>query len=136
MDEWGKIKINEDELFIASADKASGIIVRLNKEQLRSGIDSIGRRLPSYSPRHIRARKKKGLQTSVKDLNFDGGHYAGLYSKADTKGIDIASNDWKSSLLESDWGEIYGLTEENLDIFIKEFGIIFLDELKIRIRVL
>ena len=134
MDRWGKIKINQDDLFIKAIQKSGEYILELNKKQLSQGIDATGKRLSSYSPRHIRARRKKGLQTAVKDLNFDGGHYAGFYFKPDSTGVEIASTDWKSSILEN-WGEIYGLTEENVENFLVVFGEVYLEELKSAIRV-
>ena len=133
MDEWGKITINEGELFQHSMEQVGELLIRLNKEQLSSGIDSKGKRLPGYSRRHTIARRKRGLQTSVKDLNYEGGHYAGFYSRAYSDNVEVGSDDPKSPILESaDWSSpyIYGLTDENLEKFISVFSEVFAENFK------
>jgi len=133
MDRWGNIKVNEQELFQRTVDQTKYLILELNKKQLLSGIDAKGVSLPPYSPSWQKVRAKRGLQTSRKDLKFTGRFHEEMYVFFN-EDIMIYSEDWKAAILESKWGEIFGLTQENLDIFLNIFTNVFQDQFIMMIR--
>jgi hypothetical protein len=130
IESWGQLKINEGQLFKDAVNSLRLEITDLNKEQLSKGQDAKGVRLPPYSLRHARARKKAHLQVANKDLKFNGDFWQGFYANAFEGGIVIGSSDWKEKTLEDDWGAIFGLNTENLDRFCEMFLPVFLNKLR------
>jgi hypothetical protein len=85
--------------------------------------------LSPYSPSWRRVRSRAGLQTSVKDLKFTGRFHDEMYVFV-SEDIMIYSEDWKAAILESAYKDIFGLTKENLDIFLSVFGEVFAENFK------
>jgi hypothetical protein len=102
-------------------------LLELNKKQLSQGKDKKGGSLPLYSDSHARKRKKAGLQTSNKDLNFTSEFYNDFYVLAFQNMYEVGSKDSKTKFLEDSQkilgpskGLIFGLTDENKTIFFQQ----------------
>jgi len=99
-------------------------LVDLQRNRISQGKRTDNTDLPlPYSPSHVRVRLKFGRPLSPKDLNLTGQHYAKMYVVANKDGIIMGSNDWKSMILESEWGKIYGLSESDIDIILWQWGV-------------
>jgi hypothetical protein len=139
LEDWGKIKINEGELFKTVAKKCEKEILRLNKQQLSVGIDAEGRKLPPYSSAYAR---RKGKPIVPKTLFDKGTFYKDFYALSFENKIEVGSKNSKAGFLEyserilgASKGKTFGLTDKNLDEFIpKIFYPIFFEELMKRIH--
>lgn len=120
-------RINEGEFFKRCMDQLEVQIVKMNQDQLQSGLDAKGNSLPPYS---IPYARKKGKSLTPKTLKDTGAFYDKFFSKAYEDYIIVGSGDPKMGILEGKWGKIHGLTEENLDEVRKLLIPIMVRELK------
>jgi len=96
-------------------------ILDLNKHQLLSGKDAKNQAL--FSKTHQRGvysakteelsggRKIAGTHYTLKDT---GNFFSGFYLRVDERGLFFGSIDEKSDFLVADYGDIFGLTPDNL----------------------
>lgn len=98
-------------------------IEALNKSQLSTGTRADGTQLPPYSTPYLRVRRKYGRPTSPKDLNLTGEFYDKFYSLYFDKFFEIGSRSRKEGFLESNWGELHGLTEESIEKLLWDIGV-------------
>ena len=92
--------------------------------------------LGEYTPTSKWIKQQKGQRTDHITLRDTGDFHKGMDMKktGETQKeseFEISSKDWKSDMLEREWGEIFGLTEENLKDFTKIFFDEFYDKLKL-----
>jgi len=109
IEDWGKIKVDQDRVWRDSVNELRKDLIRMNQEQLKAGFDAKGMKLPPYSSPYA---KRKRIPLTPKTLNDTGEHYKGMYALVFDKFIEMGSRS-KGDLLEYNWGEIYGLTPEN-----------------------
>jgi hypothetical protein len=99
-------------------------ILELNKKQLEDkGIDSHGIKLPPYSIGYKKIRAAKGLPTDRMTLKFEGDFHDAFYQLVFDQFTEIGSRDTKAESLEKRYGDIFGLTDENLDKLFNEMGL-------------
>ena len=86
-------------------------IVKLNKEQLLSGIDANSQPLGSYAESTKKIRERRGLQTDHIDLSFTGTSQDSIHTKKiSDNAFEIDSNPrWD----EKRFPNAIGITEEN-----------------------
>lgn len=121
-----KIKNNPIDKIIREAVRLNrGVIVELNKEQLRKGIDSNGADIASYQPYSkmtATIKAAKGLSPSIVTLKDEGDFYKRFRVYANKSGYRISSTDKKTKDLKLKYGDaIFGLTRENKQIFFKQY---------------
>ena len=86
-------------------------IEALNKAQLMEGLRSDNTTLPPYS---VPYAKRKGKPLTPKTLRDKGGFQDGIFETFFQDSFNVESSDWKSEILESNWGKkIFGLTADN-----------------------
>ena len=100
--------------------KKENIILGINRSQLMTeGINIEGQSLPSYKPVTVTIRQSKGLQVNHMDLNFSGAFQKAMFINWDNEGFTIESQDYKEDSLNNRYGQVLGLTDENLTNLIK-----------------
>ena len=108
-------------------------IEALNKLQLSKGIRSDNTSLPAYKKSYLKTRRKHGRPTSPMDLNLTGQFYEKFFVEFYNSYLNIGSRDGKGPVLEEMFrSDIYGLTQENLDVLLWQMGFVddFITELK------
>lgn len=106
----------------------SDVAVEMNKSQLERGKTSDDDNVsPSYFSSFYASMKNRINSLppmGVPDLLLTGDFHKGFYldlSKVNQGIFEIDSTDWKTSELTSKYGEsIFGLTDENEDVFFNE----------------
>jgi hypothetical protein len=95
----------------------------LQKSRLHRGERTDKKQLPPYSKPYIPVRVKYGRPISPKDLDLTGQHHDAMFTTTSKDYTLMGSSDWKQNILEWAWGdEIYGLSEEDMDIILWESG--------------
>jgi hypothetical protein len=122
IEEWGHIKVDTDKIWKDSINELKTQIISMNQNQLLAGFDAKGMKLPPYSSPYAR---RKGKPIQPKTLKDKGSFHKGFYALAFDEFVEIGSRDWKESFLESKWGNIHGLTDENLQELIIMFKPIY-----------
>lgn len=102
------------------------IISMVTEQQLyEQGIEGRGIKISSYQPysqRTIKRKQKKGQPTDRVTLRDTGEFYASLHVEFDGKGFYVTSTDDKAEYLLKRYGKtIFRLTNENLNILIREY---------------
>lgn len=116
---------------IRDSKELQELAIELNQKQLLAGHNSADENFGGYSARHARKRADLGLQTSHIDLRLTGKFYEGFVVEPGKEPNEIfritSTNDKTSIFVElikhrPGYGEdIFGLTEENLEIFRNAF---------------
>jgi len=98
-------------------------ILELNKKQLEDkGIDSHNIKLPPYSEGYKKIRAARGLPTDRTTLKFTGDFHNAFYQLVFDQMTELGSRDLKAESLEKRYGDIFGLTDENLEKLFDEMG--------------
>lgn len=116
-------------IFVFSRNEVLEFIERLNREQLRTGIDSEGESLKAksdYSPSYRAFKTRRGVSKDVVDLNLTGKFYDSIQAKYESGNIIIQGDTIKDGQdLRARWGnKIIGLTDENIEL-VREYIIRF-----------
>ena len=99
-------------------------LVALQKARLHSGVKTDNEALPGYSDGWTYKRRKAGKQTSVKDLDYTGGHYKDMFAKVLKDYTEMGSEDFKQDILVHNWGiDIYGLSNDEMDYLLWDVGL-------------
>lgn len=114
-EKWGQLSINTGEVFKRSVNVLRPVMEDMNRKQLLEGKRADDSSLSPYSRPYARKRRKAGLQTAVKDLKFRGDFHRGIYAVGFENFVEMGSKDLKSGEIEVANGEIFGLSENNLD---------------------
>lgn len=116
------------EMLLNSQDVADWLI-KANRDNLRAGIRPDGSDI-TKTPRNgeksskyewsTRLRKEaQGMDGSKVTLYDEGEFYAGLYAIATETSIELDSDDSKRDLLVAKWGNVFGITNEQLIEFVE-----------------
>jgi len=125
-------EVDKDRLIDECLSELKGKVIELNLSQLDAGLNREGKRFRQY-----RNRKYAGMKARMNprpgygnpDLKLTGDFWKAF--RADiVGGIDIYSTDQKATDLESRYEDIYGLTEDNLNVLRAEFLILFNDRFR------
>jgi hypothetical protein len=123
-EEWGELvkemESNVNAWIQEAFEHFKSDAIELNKNQLSQGLTNEGKSLSPYSTPYKKVRVKYGRPTSPKDLNLTGEHYKGFYGKAEQNFFEMGSENWKANILQHNWGEIYGIPEEQIDEFLEQ----------------
>jgi len=112
-------------------------IIDENVEQMEKyGLKPSGEQIGEYSPTSKWIKQQKGQPSDSVRLHDTGEFHQGMFMKKVRESqkeseFEIKSADWKSDMLEREWGEIFGLTKENLKDFTHIFFEEFYDKLKL-----
>jgi hypothetical protein len=123
--------IDEWEVLCEIIEKKLGRIIELNKKQLSEGDFADGTSTPSYSGSpmseiYIDQKIERGayLESLYPHMNFYnfGDFYRGITARIVEKGITIWSEDDKDEEIEEKYGgtRLFGLTDENFELFVDE----------------
>lgn len=95
-------------------------MVELNIRQLDDGTKADGSSLPPYTPYSAQIKREKGQQTQPMNLEDTGDYKAAFKVKRFGNKKEIQSDDWKSAMLNDRYGEVEGLTDENVQVIRDE----------------
>ena len=103
-------------------------IIDLNQEQLKKGIKSTDGRLSPYSTSYAKRKRKPRIPKTLYDT---GDFYDNIYSSSVDLYTIVGSKDSKAKYIEAQEAyksgdspdDIYGLTDENLDILLYEYHV-------------
>lgn len=104
----------------------------LNRSQLAQGKLNDGSDLtPPYSVMYSEVRERAGLQIDHVDLKFTGNFYKGFTMKMEGETLQLGSDvEYEGSLSARYSERIYGLSEENADIFREVLRPVVMAEIK------
>ena len=103
------------------------IILDMNSESqlFEQGINREGEYLADYaggySPVTIQIKMLKNQPTDRVTLRDEGDFHSSFYIEFHPDGFEIKAKDWKSEMLQRQWGDILGLTDENLKEFARDY---------------
>jgi len=112
-------------------------IIDENVEQMEKyGLKPSGEKIGEYSPTSKWIKQQKGQPYDSVRLHDTGEFHEKMFMKKiketqKESEFEIKSADWKSDMLERNWGKIFGLTEKNLKDFTQMFFEEFYDKLKL-----
>jgi hypothetical protein len=110
-DRLTKLNIDFNAILKRVLERHAEEIEDLNRNQLTQGKRSDGSQLPPYTPAYA---KRKGKALTPKTLNDTGTFHNEIFTTFFEKSFNVESNNWKSDIIESNWGQkIFGLTDEN-----------------------
>jgi hypothetical protein len=110
------LKVDEDAAWFQVVDREVQFeIIRLNTEDqlFQDGVDSTGADLPDYSDASINVYGKRPGHMTLKDT---GEFYQSFVVRVDRSGINIIADTQKDDKDLLEYGEIIGLTEENIGL--------------------
>lgn len=117
IDDYVRIVIVENEAIICDMNSQNQLF--------ELGVDRLGRQISSYAPyseRTIAVKLLQGKPTNRVTLRDTGDFHASFVVYADKDKFFIDATDWKTNRLGEKYGEeIFGLTEENLNVLIWEY---------------
>jgi hypothetical protein len=116
------IDIESNVIAVLKEKEVEGYIIELNQKQLfDKGQLANEEKLSPYSPAYAKVRKKKGLQTSVKQHYFSGKFYAGFKGYYFKKFAEYHSDVDYAKYLEGG-RENFGLTKESRQKLMEKYG--------------
>jgi hypothetical protein len=131
------IEANMDSIILFFVEFMEDKIYKMQQEQLATGkLESGGAILPSYSQWRFEDRKDLGLQVSYPDLKETGRHYASFFLRFGKDYFEIDNSDEVDKIdylkvhYNTKRGEIYGLTDPNLQMLINELRPLIIDEIR------
>lgn len=110
------LKVDEDTAWFHVVDREVQFeIIRLNTEDqlFKDGIDSLGADLPDYSDASVNVYGKRPGHMTLKDT---GEFYQSFVVRVDRTGINIIADTQKEDKDLLEYGEIIGLTDENIEL--------------------
>lgn len=74
-----------------------------------------------YSPITIEVKILKKQPTDRITLRDEGDFHSSFYIEFQPDGFEIKASDWKSEMLQSRWGDVLGLTDDNFHEFNRDY---------------
>lgn len=95
-------------------DQAAEIVDMNISQMYDEGVKSSGESLGEYQPTTIAIKQEKGQTTSHVTLRDEGDFHSEMGLKKENVGeFTVTSEDWKTGMLEHNWGPLFGLTPAN-----------------------
>jgi len=132
-EKWRKLDFNEifNKAAKSAFNKYKKVTIELNQAQLDKGLNRKGKKLSPYSDKYKKVRQKAGLQTSKKDLKFNGDFRRDFYSIAFDTFVEWGSKHRLADILEGQYPNIYGIPKKDMPEFIEKY---LIPEIKIMIK--
>lgn len=122
---WLNITSNNDlgEIFKEIISRHTAIIEDLNRAQLRYGADALGNNLKEYASESYAKYKREigAVSLPFADLKLTGDFYDSFLTKINENYLELDAKDYKTKHLKQKYGEILGLSPDNLEVYVKEY---------------
>lgn len=94
----------------------AGLIIQMNVEQQRKGVNAKNARIGTYAESTKKARKRKGLQVSFVDLEVTKNYHKSFAITYGKDFIELAAPEVLYSIfLDNHYPDLFGLSEENIN---------------------
>lgn len=118
--------LTEGKIFQEVVKENESVIVDMNAENqlFEKGVNALGVSISSYRPysdKTVEIKKMKGQPFNRVTLRDTGDFHSVFFVRVSRENFSVDSTDWKTKKLVKKYGDIFGLTDENLTELIMDY---------------
>jgi hypothetical protein len=123
-------RIDTAKLFEQAVRETKDLALDLNRSQMYdAGVNPAGQRIGEYTEATKRIKQKKGQRTDHMTLSDTFSFYDKMFIEAEENEIFIDSRDSKTGMLVQKYGNVFGLTLENLKTYSEVVRKVYKDKM-------